>query len=150
MSKTKQRDAELILKLYDLRREETMRKARSWMISFNPESMQDIVNMLMGENNAYFRQVTSYWEMAAALVNHGAIDGEMFNDTNGEHLVVFAKLQPFLADMRAQFGPNTLKNLEKLVMNTPDADKRLPEIRERLRRFAAMRAERAQAQEATA
>src|ERR1041384_8398644 len=111
MSKSKQRDAELILKLYDLRREETMRKARDWMIRFNPESMHDILDTLMGENNAYFRQVTSYWEMAAALVNRGAIDAEMFNDTNGEHLIVFAKLQPFLADMRAQFSPQTLKNL---------------------------------------
>ena len=66
MSKAK--DADLILKLYDLRREETMRKARDWMIRFNPESMQDILDAVMGEHSAYFRMVTSYWEMAAALV----------------------------------------------------------------------------------
>ena len=150
MSKGKHKDADLILKLYDLRREETMRKARDWMIRFNPESMQDIIDALMGEHNAYFRQVTSYWEMAAALVNHGAIDEEMFNDANGEHLVVFAKLQPFLAEMRQQFSPQAFQHLEKLVMRVPDVEQRLAGIRERFRRFAAMRAAQQKAQEATA
>jgi hypothetical protein len=152
MSESKQTSADLILKLYDLRREETMRKARDWMIGFNPDSMQDIIDAIMSDKSAYFRMVTSYWEMAAALVNHGGIDEEMFIDANGEHLVVFAKLQPFLAEMRAQFSPNSFQHLEKLVMRMPDADQRLADIRERFRRFAAMRAEReqAQTQEATA
>jgi hypothetical protein len=151
MSKSKHRGADLILKLYDLRREETMRKARDWMIRFNPDSMQDIIDaMLNPEHSAYFRMVTSYWEMAAALVNHGAIAEEMFNDANGEHLVVFAKLQPFLADMRVQFSPNSFQHLEKLVMRMPNVDERLANIRERFRRFAAMRAEQQKAQEATA
>src|SRR5207237_8479923 len=101
MSKAK--DADLILKLYDLRREETMRKARDWMIRFNPESMQDILDAVMGEHSAYFRMVTSYWEMAAALVNHRATDEDVFNDAHREHLLVFAKPKPFLPDMRAQF-----------------------------------------------
>src|SRR5947209_2385656 len=137
MSKAK--EADLILKLYDLRREETMRKARDWMIRFNPESMQEILDAIMNEqHSAYFRMVTSYWEMAAALVNHGAIDEAMFNDTNGEHLAVFAKLQPFLADMRAQFSPQAFQHLEKLAMRTPDVEQRLVGIREHLRRFAAM------------
>jgi uncharacterized small protein (DUF1192 family) len=140
----------LILKLYDLRREETMRKARDWMIRFNPDSMQDILDAVMSENSAYFRMVTSYWEMAAALVNHGGIDEEMFNDANGEHLVVFAKLQPYLADMRAQFSPNSFQHLEKLVMSVPNVEERLAAIRERFRRFAAMRAEQDKAKEATA
>ncbi len=147
---SKHHDADLILKLYDLRREETMRKARDWMISFNPNSMQDILDVVMSEQSAYFRMATSYWEMAASLVNHGGIDEDMFNDANGEHLVVFAKLQPFLADMRAQFSPHSFQHLEKLVMRLPNVDQRLAEIRERFRRFAAMRAERAQAKEAAA
>ncbi len=150
MSKGKHRGADLILKLYDLRREETMRKARDWMIRFNPDSMQDIIDVILSEQSAYFRMVTSYWEMAAALVNHGAIDEDMFNDANGEHLIVFAKLQPFLADMRAQFSPNSFQHLEKLVMRTPNVDERLAGIRERFRRFAAMRAAQEKAQEATA
>jgi len=64
--------------------------------------------------------------------------------------VVFAKIQPHLAEMRAQFGPQAFQNLEKLAMRTPDAEQRLANIRERFRRFAAMRAEREQAKEATA
>lgn len=148
---SKHHDADLILKLYDLRREETMRKARDWMIRFNPNSMQDILDAVMSEeHSAYFRMATSYWEMAASLVNHGGIDEEMFNDANGEHLVVYAKLQPFLADMRVQFGPRSFQQLEKLVMRLPNADQRLAEIRDRFRRMAAMRAEREQAKEATA
>ena len=147
---SKQQEADLILKLYDLRREATMRKARDWMIRFNPDSMQDILDAVLGEHSAYFRMVTSYWEMAAALVNHGGIDEEMFRDAGGEHLTVFAKLQPFLADMRAQFSPNSFQQLEKLVMRTPNVDERLANIRERFRRFAAILAEREQAKEATA
>ena len=147
---SKQQEADLILKLYDLRREATMRKARDWMIRFNPDSMQDITDAVMGEHSAYFRQATSYWEMAAALVNHGGIDEEMFRDAGGEHLTVFAKLQPFLADIRAQWGPRSYQHLEQLVMRAPDADERLAQIRERFRRFAAMRAEQERAQEATA
>ena len=70
----KYEDADLILKLYDLRREETMRKARNWMAMFNPESAQEIVAAASGEHNAYLRMVMSYWDMAASLVNNGAID----------------------------------------------------------------------------
>ena len=150
MSKSKQRDADLILKLYDLRREETMRKARNWMLTFNPNSLDDIVAAVTSADSAYFRQVTSYWEMAASLVNHGAIDEEMFNDANGEHMFVFAKFQPFLNEIRAQFDPNSFHHLEKLCMRTPDAEQRLATLRERGRRFAALRAEREKAQEATA
>src|SRR5919199_4626269 len=111
---TKHEDANLILKLYDLRREEVMRKARNWYIfEFNPDNVQYIINTLMGEHSAYFRMVTSYWDMAASLVNHGAIDEQMFNDANGEHMVVFAKIEPFLAELRAMFNsPNAMANLE--------------------------------------
>jgi hypothetical protein len=77
--------ADLIIKLYDLRREETIRKAREWYrTQFHPTSAQDVVNTLRGEHSAYFRMVTSYWEMAASFVNHGAIDWQMFMDANGE------------------------------------------------------------------
>ena len=145
---SKQEDADLILKLYDLRREATMRQARSWMMTFNPDSMQDIIDALTGEHNASFRQVTSYWEMAASLVNHGAIDEQMFHDANGEHLFVYAKFHPFIKEIRAQFGEHSFQHLEKLCMSVPDADARLAALRERARRFAALRD--AAAQKATA
>jgi hypothetical protein len=142
---SKQEDANLILRLYELRREEVMRKARSWYVAeFNPGSLQDIMDAVMGEHSAYFRMVTSYWEMAAALVNNGGIDEQMFNDANGEQMVVFAKLEPFLTEMREKFGsPQTLQHLEKLIMRTPDAKERLSVVRERIKMISAARAEAA-------
>src|SRR5262249_24427662 len=134
----KHEDADLILKLYDLRREPTMRIARDYYgRDFNPESMQDITDVLFGEHSAHLRMVISYWDMAAALVNHGAIDIAIFNDTNGEHLAVFAKLEPFLGELRAAFGAQFLGNLEKLVDATPDGRKRVAELRERMKAIRA-------------
>jgi hypothetical protein len=145
---TKHEDANLILKLYELRREEVMRKARDWyLLQFNPDSLQDITNALMGEHSAYYRMVTSYWDMAASFVNHGAIDEQMFNDANGEHMVVFAKVEPFLAEIRTTYDqPQYMQHLEQLIMRRPDAKERLAAIRERFKQIAAMRAEKAGAQ----
>ena len=137
----KEKSAELILKLYDLRREETMRKARNWFATFNPDSVEDVFNAARGEHSAYFRMVTTYWDMACSFVNHGAIDEEMFNDANGEHLFIFAKIQPFIEQIRAMTGPKFLPHLEKLAMSIPEAEKRLEELRTLSRRFATARAE---------
>lgn len=136
----KYEDADLILKLYDLRREETMRKARSWLASFNPETLQDIVDAGTGENNAYLRMVMSYWDMAASLVNNGAIDEQMFNDANGEHFFYYAKFEPFMEELRAMFGPNMWVHLEQLVMRAPNAKERLAKAREMSKTMAARRA----------
>ena len=64
---SKQQDADLILKLYDLRREATMREARNWMFTFNPTGIQDIIDVLLSEHSGHYRMVVSYWEMAAAM-----------------------------------------------------------------------------------
>lgn len=142
---TKQEDANLILKLYDLRREETMRKAREWFFTeFNPTSVQDVLNVIMGEHSAYLRMVTTYWDMAASFVNNGAIDEKMFDDANGEHVSVFARLEPFLGEMREKFGsPRILQHLEQLVSRLPDGKERTAAVRERFKQVAAMRAEAA-------
>ena len=134
----KQEDANLILRLYELRREESMRKARSWFITeFNPGSMQDIFAVLFGEHSSDFRMVASYWDMAAAFVNFGAIDEEMFNAINTEHVAVYAKLQPFLAEIRAMPGvPPYLyfKHLEPLVLKMPDAAERMAVMKRFMKR----------------
>jgi hypothetical protein len=141
MSKTE--SAELILKLYDLRREATMREARNWMASFVPESAEDLMKAMVNEQSSvYFRMVTSYWDMAASLVNNGAIDEQMFNDANGEHNFVFSKIEPFLEEMRQTIGnPNMLTNLEKLVMRQPDAKEKLGRIRAMVERRMKAQAE---------
>lgn len=140
---SKAESAELILKLYDLRRETTMREARNWMLSFFPESAQDIMQAIIEpETSAYYRMVTSYWNMAASFVNHGAIDEEMFSEANGEHFVVFAKIEPFLSDLRETIGnPDILGNLEKLIMRQPDAKERLVKSREMMNRVRQARKE---------
>jgi hypothetical protein len=126
--------ADLILKLYGLRREEVMRKAREWYTKqFHPTSAQDVVNTLRGEHSAYFRMVTSYWEMAASFVNHGAIDWQMFMDANpGEPVNVFAKLYPCLEELRAMFASEyddkvAFQHLEQVVMQLPHAKEQLAE-----------------------
>ncbi|HEV2704991.1 MAG TPA: hypothetical protein VGV59_03650 [Pyrinomonadaceae bacterium] len=135
----KEKSAELILKLYELRRDETMRKARNWMMSFNPDSAQEIIDTYTGEHSAYLRMVTTYWDMACSMVNHGAIDEQMFNDANGEHAFVYAKIQPFVSEIRAITGPRYLPHLEQLVMRMPDAEQRLEHLRQMSRRIAAQR-----------
>ena len=151
----KAKSAELILKLYDLRREAVMREARNWFFSFNPESFEDLQREIMGEHSAHLRMVTTYWDMACSFVNHGAIDAEMFNDANGEQVFVFAKLQPFLDEIRANNGnPAAFRNLEQAVLAMPHAEERLARVREMAKRVAESRAaasaERAEADAANA
>lgn len=122
-----------ILKLYELRSEEAMRKARDWFAtSFFPESTQDILNVLISDHSADFRMVASYWDMAAAFVIFGAIDGEMFNAINTEHVAVYAKLSPFISELRAiPGGPPylSLRHLEPVVLRIPDAQERMEVMR---------------------
>ena len=130
--------ADLLLKLYELRREPTMRQARQWFVMFNPDTADEIGKVMQSEHSAHFRMVTSYWDMAASLVNNGAIDEKMFSDANGEHVVVFAKIEPLLAEQRTRMGlPQYLQQLEQLVMRIPNAKERLAAIRERFRQIAA-------------
>ena len=129
---SKVESADLILKLYDLRRETTMREARNWIFGFNPKSADEYEKTMMDpEVGGYLRMVTSYWDIAAALVNHGAIDVEMFCDTVGEHYFVFAKVEPFLAELRERWqSPEAFKHLEKVILDRPDGQARLDKTKE--------------------
>jgi hypothetical protein len=147
----KQEDATLILRLYKLRREPVMREARNWFFSFNPTSAGEYMEAMMGEHSGHLRMVISYWDMAASLVNHGAIDEQMFNDANGEHLFIFAKIEPILEELRQQWNqPDMLKHFETLIRRIPENKEKLAAIRERIKMITAMMAERAKAQTATA
>ena len=153
MSK-KAKSADLILKLYDLRREETMRRARDWFMRFNPETAEELFEAARGEHSAYYRMVTTYWDMACSFVNHGALDEEMFNDANAEHLFVYAKIHPFIDEVRAVMGPQYLEHLDKVALRAPGAEERLAHLRGMSKKFAEARAaaeaERAQADAANA
>lgn len=142
---SKQDEAGLILKLYELRREEKMRKARDWFfMHFNPQTIDDVISEMFGENSAYVRMVVSYWDMAAALVNNGAIDLKLFNETSGEYWGVFLKIEPLLGEIRAKFGPQYAANLEKIVNETPGGRERLAQMREGMKAMVAEAAKRRQ------
>jgi hypothetical protein len=111
-------DAATILKLYELRQEPVLRKARAWMTGeFWPSSAEEIRVVIAdsgSERNCWFRQVTTYWEMAAALVNHGVLAAELFVDANSEPFFIAAKFWPYLQDIRTQ-SPAFLVQIEKLL-----------------------------------
>lgn len=131
---SKQEEAGLILKLYELRRDDTMRKARDWYFrDFHPESLADFSNAMFGEHSGYLRMVASYWDMAAALVNNGAISLELFTETNGEFLGVFSRIEPLLGEIRAAYGPQFAVNVEKLIDAMPDGRARVAAVRERMK-----------------
>jgi hypothetical protein len=123
----KQKSAELLLRLYELRRDPTLRAARDWFVTrFHPESVDDIVDAWMAPDSGPYRMATTYWDMAAGFVLHGAIDAAMFHATNTEYVAVYAKLAPFLAGVRERTRhPDYLKNLETLVRQLPDVDAQL-------------------------
>ena len=121
--------AQVLLKLYELRTEPTLRRARAWFaFEFHPSSARDVLSVWLapGHESAPYRMVTSHWDMAAALVSQGAIPPAMFHAANTEHFVVMAKLRPFLGEVRAAAQyPDYLANLEQVVEGSPDAAARL-------------------------
>lgn len=131
----KQASMAAILKLYELRRDEKMRRARAWYFSdFAPKSAIDIIKLYRaGEPaSAHFRAVTSYWDMAASLVLNSALDEKMFLDANTEHVFIYAKIAPFLREIRELFNePEYLIHLETLALKIPDIETKI-ENRKRL------------------
>ena len=128
METNKAESAQLVLKLYELRRDPEMREAREWYFTkFKPQSAEEIIKLLTEsfEGSRYYRMVTSYWDMAASLVNNGAIDRTVFLDANTEHVAIFARVHPFVAELQRLYRPTYLKQLETLVMSIPDVEKLL-------------------------
>ena len=116
--------ARLNLQLFELRREPILREARAWFLAeFNPETVEDLVRLIGDERNASFRMVLGYWDMAASMVTTGAIDGNAFRAAHGEVFLTFAKIHPFLAQMRTASGePEFCKHLESVVLEARDAE----------------------------
>ena len=125
-------DAEIILKLYDLRREEVMRKARAWVIGeFWPSTADEYFAVAMNpadSHNAYVRQVISFWEMAAALVLHGTVSAELFVDCNNEGFFLLAKFDSILEGVRER-NPMFLARTSDLVKRFPAAAARYEIVR---------------------
>src|SRR6185295_16056409 len=127
--------AQLILKLFELRRDPLLREARTWFVrQFHPETIDDVKAAMASEHNPKLRMVVGYWDMAASLVTHGAIDRQMFLDANGEIFATFAKIHPLLSEIRGIAAlPGFAKHLEAIVMSVPDVEPRLEALRQRFR-----------------
>ncbi len=131
-------DAELLLRLYDLRREAKLRQAREWFArEFQPKSFDDYLAQAPpgSEESAFFRMTISYWEMAASLVNHGLINVDLFFENTGEFWIVWDKVRNFVPTVREKNkNPMAWKNLEKLAEKYEEwMAKRAPEALDSLR-----------------
>jgi hypothetical protein len=112
-------DVNLILKLYEIRREQRMREARAWFAkSFRAATLEEFNTICPpgSEENSSFRQVTTYWEMVASFVNGGVLQKDLFFESGRELLVVWVRLEPLLAELRQAFSdPTQFGNLEKVA-----------------------------------
>ena len=132
-------DAQLILKLYDLRREAEMRKARNWwFVEFWPRNADDFTKIAFvpgTPQNNWLRQVTGYWSMAASFVLQGVLNLDLFLQpaVSGEMFIIFAKVHPFLKELREKSGdPHMFENIEKVIMSSKFGRERLKFILERV------------------
>ena len=135
-------DAQIIMKLYDLRRETEMRRARQWFaIGFWPRNADDVLELIKAVNpqeNAWFRQVSGYWDMAASFVLRGVLNEDLFFDSNAELWFVFAKVQPFLKEVRERTqNPMLFQRVEKVATQSEAGLERLQMM---LKRVEARRA----------
>jgi hypothetical protein len=134
-------DAQVIMQLYELRREPELRKARHWYgAEFHPKSADDvmaIISDMKSDANRYFRMVTSYWEMAAALALHGAVNEQLFLDTQGEMFFIFAKLAPYIAEVREKMQTPAATNIETLINKSDASKKKLQAFVQRVEKIRA-------------
>jgi hypothetical protein len=132
-------DAQLIMQLYDLRREAEMRKARNWWFTgFWPLNADDFTKVAFTpgtQENNWLRQVSGYWSMAAAFVLQGALNADLFLQpaVSGEMFIVFAKVQPFLKELREKTGdPHIFENIERVIMSSKFGRERIKFIVKRV------------------
>ena len=118
-------DAQLVVQLYDLRRESEMRKARAWWTTeFFPETADDFLKVssaLGTQENAWLRQVSGYWGMVSSFVNNGVLNERLFLTPgfSGELFLIYAKIHPFMGELRQKLNdPQALKEIETAVTRT--------------------------------
>ena len=132
-------DAQLILQLYDLRREAEMRKARHWwLIDFNPQSADDFMKVAWAfgsQENAWLRQVSGYWGIVTSFVMQGVLNEDLFLQPgfSGELFFIFAKIHPFVKEIRQKLDdPEFFLNVEKAVTRTKYGKDRLQFLKKRI------------------
>jgi hypothetical protein len=113
-------DADLILRLYEMRRESLMREARSSLITgYSPLTLEQCLAITAPDHplNAAYRQVSSYWEMAYGMIKHGIVHGDYMMESNGEGMVLFTRVEPWLPQLREKAGPFAFANAEWVATN---------------------------------
>jgi hypothetical protein len=133
--------ATLILKLFELRRDPLLREARAWFLrDFNPATLEEALTLAGGPRNDWFRMVIGYWDMAASFVVHGAIDADMFRVANTEMVATFAKVEPFIEDIRRVSRiPEFAANIQTVLGGQQGAAERMAQLREQFRKLAESR-----------
>ena len=118
MSKPTTRDAELLLHLYEIRRDPELRRARQWFLTeFKPAGWAEIKARYLShsDEDRWFRMTISYWEMVGTLVNRGALHAELFFDHTGEDVVTWERCKSWIAGARSDIRPTYLHQFERLV-----------------------------------
>jgi len=141
-SKATHGDVDIILRLYELRREPVMREARKFMaFEFWPSSYEDLGKLFGagGKEFAYFRQVTSYWDMALSFVARGALDPALFLDNCNEMMFLYAKLKPFLPQLRESVNPLFWKRVEDFINGSAESQQKLANISRNVERVREQR-----------
>jgi hypothetical protein len=120
MSKPTHADAELLLRLYEIRREPELRRARAWFLTeFKPASWAEIKARYLShsDEDRHFRMTTSYWEMVGTLVNRGVLNAELFFDHTGEDIVTWERCKTWIGDARSDIRPTYMYQFERLVLD---------------------------------
>jgi len=139
-------DAELVLKLYELRREAVMRESRGVINrDFWPTSLEEALAITRADHplNAAFRQVSTYWEMVYAMAKHGVIHADFMLESNGEGLLLFARFEPWLADYREKVNPLAFRNAEWVATQTAMGKTLMERFRRRVQLAAQLAAQQA-------
>jgi len=133
-------DAELVLKLYDLRREAVMRASRTTMMQFLPRSYEELVAVTQPNHpsNAAWRQVSSYWEMAWSFARHGVCNPDFLIENTTEGLFLYAKVRPYLERFRKDVSPTAFRNAEWIATHCESGRERFLMVQTRIRKMAEM------------
>jgi len=128
-------DADIVLKLYELRREEVMRQSRNAIAQWLPRSFEDVLAITQAghPHNAAWRQVSSYFEMAWGFARHGVVHADLLAENTGEGFLLYAKILPYLGELREKLSPTIFLNAEWIVERSPSARRRLELFEKRVR-----------------
>jgi hypothetical protein len=130
-------DAELVLKIYDLRREPVMRESRAAInAKFWPRNPEEAIAVTANDHplNVAFRQTSGYWEMVYGMARHGIVHADFLVENNGEGLFLFARVEPFLAAFRAAASPRSFRNAEWVALNCATGKSLMESYRARIKR----------------